>query len=187
MNIPNQLTILRILLVPIFIYFLLSDYIENNLLYALIVFILASVTDFFDGKIARKAGLITDFGKFLDPLADKILVLSAFVCFVELGLIGAIPVIIMLTREFLVTSIRLSASSSGKVVSANILGKIKTFTQMISICLILFFKHLSKFIDQVDYGFCEVTFNLLIIASVIFSTISGYTYIKENLRYIKLK
>ena len=186
MNLPNKLTVLRVLLVPIFIFFLLSDYIYNNLIYALGVFILASITDMLDGKIARKIGLVTDFGKFLDPLADKILVLSALVCFVEMGLIGSVPVVIILAREFVVTSVRLVASNKGKVIAANIFGKLKTFVQIISICGILLLKYLSN-LYQFDPFFCKVTSNLLIYLSVIFSVISGLIYIKENLAFIKQK
>lgn len=186
MNLANKLTVLRILLVPIFIFFLLSDYIYNNLIFALGVFILASITDMLDGKIARKSGSVTDFGKFLDPLADKILVLSALVCFVEMNLINSVPVIIILAREFVVTSVRLVASNKGKVIPANIFGKLKTCVQMISICSILLLSYLSD-LCHFDSNFCSLTFNFLIYVSAVFSIISGCIYIKENLEFIKQK
>lgn len=186
MNLANKLTVLRILLVPIFIFFLLSDYIYNNLIFALGVFILASITDMLDGKIARKSGSVTDFGKFLDPLADKILVLSALVCFVEVNLINSVPVIIILAREFIVTSVRLVASNKGKVIPANIFGKLKTCVQIISICSILLLKYLSD-LYHFDSNFCNLTFNFLIYVSAVFSVISGCIYIKENLEFIKQK
>lgn len=186
MNLANKLTILRVLLVPIFIFFLLSKSIYNNLIFALGVFILASITDMLDGKIARKSGSVTDFGKFLDPLADKILVLSALVCFVEMNLISSVPVIIILAREFVVTSVRLVASNKGKVIPANIFGKLKTCVQIISICSILLLKYLSD-LYHFDSNFCNLTFNFLIYVSAVFSVISGCIYIKENLEFIKQK
>ncbi len=112
MNLPNKLTVTRILLVPFFVAALLIDFPLNNLA-ALAVFGAASLTDLFDGRIARKQGLVTDFGKFADPLADKILVFSALLCFVQLGLCDCVAVIIVLMREFAVTSIRLIAASKG--------------------------------------------------------------------------
>lgn len=186
MNLPNKLTVLRILLVPIFIFFLLNCHINNNLIYALGIFILASITDMLDGKIARKSGLVTDFGKFLDPLADKILVLSALVCFVEMGLISSVPVIIILAREFVVTAVRLAASNGGKVIAANIFGKLKTCVQIISICGILLLKYIAN-LHSLNPLFCTLSFDFLIYLSVIFSIVSGYVYIKENLEFIKQK
>ena len=138
MNLSNKLTVLRIFLVPIFILFLETEKIPNNFLFALIVFIIAALTDLFDGKIARKRHQITDFGKFLDPLADKILTLSAFMCFIEMNLISAIPVIIIMAREFAVTSVRLVAATQNEVIAANNLGKVKTVIQIFSIGIIIF-------------------------------------------------
>ena len=116
MNLPNKLTVGRIILVPFFVVALLANFPLNNAV-AMIIFVMASLTDMFDGKIARKNGLVTDFGKFADPLADKILVLAAFLCFVQLGICDCVAVIIVLFREFSVTSIRLIAASKGKVVA----------------------------------------------------------------------
>lgn len=136
MNLPNKLTVGRIFLVPFFVAAMLISFPCNNIA-AIIIFVIASVTDMMDGKIARKKNLITDFGKFADPLADKILVLSALLCFVQKGLCGCVPVIIVLFREFTVTSIRLIAASKGKVVAANMWGKVKTVSQMIAIITII--------------------------------------------------
>ncbi len=136
MNLPNKLTVARILLVPFFVAALLIDFPLNNLV-ALALFGAASLTDMFDGKIARKHGLITDFGKFADPLADKILVISALLCFVQLGLCDCVAVIIVLFREFVVTSIRLIAAAKGKVIAANMWGKVKTVTQIVAIVCVL--------------------------------------------------
>ena len=135
MNLPNKLTVLRIILVPFMVAAMLLDF-QYNYLVAGLIFVAASITDYFDGSIARKRNLITDFGKFADPIADKILVISALVCFLAKGLCDPIILIIVLFREFVVTSIRLSAASSGKVVAANMWGKVKTVTQMIAIICI---------------------------------------------------
>lgn len=135
-NLPNKLTILRLFLVPVFTAFMLWNNKYAPLL-ALIIFAAASITDFFDGKIARARGLITDFGKFLDPIADKILVLSAFVCMIPLKLCSPVVVVIVLTREFLVSSLRLIAASHSVVIAAGKSGKVKTASQMFSIVAVL--------------------------------------------------
>ena len=137
MNTPNKLTVLRILLVPFFVAFLLIKQIPYNYLWATLIFAIASITDTIDGKMARKYNLVTDFGKFMDPLADKILVTSALVCFIELGFVNSIMVVIILAREFMVTSLRLIASGKGKVIAASMWGKVKTVSQMVGIVVIL--------------------------------------------------
>ena len=139
MNLPNKLTLLRVMLIP---FFLLFMYINTPFHYltALVIFAAASITDALDGKIARKRGLVTNFGKFLDPLADKILVIAALTVFVELDDIrmGAIPLIIISAREFMVSGLRLLAADSGIVVAAGIWGKLKTAFTMVTIVGILF-------------------------------------------------
>ncbi len=132
MNLPNKLTLWRIILVPFFVAVLLIPFPLHTIV-ALVLFIAASITDMLDGRIARKRNLITDFGKFADPLADKILVLAALLCFVQNGWCDCIAVIIVLFREFTVTSIRLIAAAKGEVIAANIWGKVKTVTQMVAI------------------------------------------------------
>ena len=134
-NLPNKLTILRIALVPFVIAAILIQF-PFHFTAAGILFGIASVTDALDGKIARRNNLITDFGKFADPLADKILVISVLVCFVKLGLCGAVPLIIIIFREFAVTSVRLVAAAKGKVIAANMWGKVKTVTQIAAIVAI---------------------------------------------------
>ena len=119
MNLPNKLTMLRIMLVPIFVLFMSIGATPLNLFLALVVFVIASLTDLLDGKIARKYGLVTNFGKLMDPLADKVLVMSAMLCFVSAGLAPAWIVIVILTREFLVTSLRLIAAGEGTVIAAD--------------------------------------------------------------------
>lgn len=192
MNLPNKLTVGRIVLVPFFVAALLIDFPFNSVA-ALIIFIVASLTDMLDGKIARKRNLVTDFGKFADPLADKILVLAALLCFVQLGLCDCIAVIIILFREFAVTSIRLIAASKGKVVAANIWGKVKTVTQMIAVIVILIFQSILDFLVNtaltVDIYFTlENTFQIagmvLIWISTIFAIISGVIYIIQNRHFI---
>ena len=148
MNLPNKLTILRIVLVPFFVFFLLSNFIPHHFLAALIVFLIASVTDHYDGKIAREYSLITDFGKFADPLADKILVMSAFLCFIQMDLIGAVAIIIMIIREFAITSMRLVGANSGKVIAANMWGKAKTVSQIISIIIILIMQYITELMNM---------------------------------------
>ena len=135
MNLPNKLTLLRIILVPLIIAVILIEF-PFHFLAAGLLFGIASITDALDGKIARRDNLITDFGKFADPLADKILVISVLVCFVKLGLCGAIPLIIIIFREFTVTSVRLVAAAKGKVIAANMWGKVKTVSQIVAICAI---------------------------------------------------
>ena len=137
MNLPNRLTVLRMALVPVFLVFLLGGNIRYNFVWALLVFAAASLTDMLDGQIARKRGLVTDFGKFMDPLADKILVMAAMVCFVELKFAPAVAVVVILAREFLVTSLRLIAAGKGTVIAADKWGKIKTVVQMVWVLVVL--------------------------------------------------
>ena len=139
MNLPNRLTILRTLMIPVFLFFLLTDYAGNcSKWIAVIVFILASLTDFLDGHIARKYNLVTNFGKFMDPLADKLLVCSALICMIELRQLPAWMVIIIISREFIISGFRLVASDNGVVIAASYWGKFKTTFQMIGVVLLIF-------------------------------------------------
>lgn len=184
MNTPNKLTILRIILVPFFVAALLMEFIPHNLLIALLIFIAASVTDFFDGRIARKNGQITSFGKFADPLADKILVISAFLCFIELGVSSSVPIIIVLFREFAVTSVRLVAASHGSVVAANIWGKAKTVSQIIAVIVIITVEYISG-LAEVSQWIVQLIDNFVLWVSVVLTVISGITYLKDNFRFIR--
>lgn len=193
MNLPNKLTLLRIILVPFFIIAMLVNF-PFHYLVAGCIFGVASVTDTLDGKIARSRNLVTDFGKFADPLADKILVLTALVCFLQVGLLGsfgAIPVIIVLFREFAVSGIRLVAASSGKVVAANIWGKIKTVSQMVGISVIFAMQVVLEVLNamKVSTGFITEVFyyigNGLIWLSNVFTLISGIIYLKDNISFLK--
>ena len=151
MNLPNRLTLLRILLVPAVIAAILIEF-PFHLFVAGILFGVAAITDALDGKIARRDNLITDFGKFADPLADKILVISVLVCFVKLGLCGAIPLIIIIFREFTVTSVRLVAAAKGKVIAANMWGKVKTVTQIVAIVAIFLMQTALDILCLSQYG-----------------------------------
>ncbi len=137
MNLPNKLTIFRVILIPFFVALLLFDITAYDKWIALAIFIIASLTDFLDGHIARKYNLVTNFGKFMDPLADKLLVCSAMICLVELARIPAWVVIIIIAREFIISGFRLVASDNGVVIAASYWGKFKTVFQMLMICLMI--------------------------------------------------
>ncbi len=136
MNTANKLTMLRILLIPVFVVVLYLDFPFHNLV-GLAVFLLASVTDTLDGYIARKYNMITDFGKFMDPIADKLLVTSAMLVFVAWGWMPAWVVIVVIAREFIVSALRLVAASNGRVIAAGWSGKVKTASTMVCICVML--------------------------------------------------
>lgn len=177
MNLPNKLTLLRILLIPLFLFFLfISSGIFRFL--PLIIFIGAAVTDAIDGYIARRDNLITNFGKFMDPLADKLLTASAFIAFVEIGYLSSWIVVLIISREFLISGFRTLAASKGVIIAANIWGKVKTIFQMILIVIIL--------MDYTGFmGFISSTIIPLIIVTVLLTIISGATYIYDNLNVIK--
>ena len=195
MNLPNKLTLLRIILVPFFIATILIDF-PLHYLVSGIIFGIASVTDSLDGRIARSQNLITDFGKFADPLADKILVISALVCFLQTGLLGAygaIPVVVVLFREFAVSGIRLVAASSGKVVAANIWGKVKTVSQMVGISVIFAMQSVLDIFNLANFTVHGLSNIFLLIGiilvwiSTLFTIISGVIYIKDNSSFLKDK
>lgn len=180
MNLPNKLTILRIILIPVFMVLLLNF--ELTWL-AGIVFIVASVTDLVDGKIARKYNLVTNFGKFADPLADKLLVSSALIALCSTGrlgipALGAWAAFIIIAREFMVTGIRLVAAAEGKVIAAGMSGKIKTTIQMITVIYILFSDLIIKI--GLPEGISYIFVNILVVASVIITVYSGMEYMIQN-------
>lgn len=181
MNLANKLTVLRVILVPVFIAFMCINTLWANIA-GLIVFIIASITDTLDGQIARKRNMVTTFGKFADPLADKMLTTAAFLVFMEKGIIGVWPIFIILVREFAVSGIRLAAAAEGEVIAASFWGKFKTVTQMVSIiagivmmCCSFIPVHISNTITSVLVWIC-----------VIFTIISGVEYIKNNWKLMKL-
>lgn len=177
MNLPNKLTILRVLLIPVFVVLLLADFWGKWLDYiALAVFIIASLTDMLDGMIARKYNLITNFGKFMDPLADKLLVCSAMICLLDLGRIPAWVVIVIIAREFIISGFRLVASDKGVVIAAGYIGKAKTVFQMIMIMLMI--------IDFTEGAMYMVTQAVMYIA-VALTIISLVDYIGRNYKVLK--
>lgn len=175
MNLPNKLTILRVIMIPFFVFFLLLDG-GANATYRYIaaaIFIIASFTDMLDGMIARKYGLVTNFGKFMDPLADKLLVCSGLICFTALGQLAAWIVIIIISREFIISGFRLVASDNGVVIAASKWGKFKTVSQMVmSVLLILNIPPLSP-----------VT-TLFIWIATILTVVSLIDYIAKNYKVL---
>ena len=138
MNLPNKLTLIRVAMIPFFVFFMLTDYAGPvSKWIALAIFIIASLTDLLDGKIARKYNMVTNFGKFMDPLADKLLVCAAMICLVEMAKLPAWMIIIIISREFIISGFRLIASDNGVVIAASYWGKFKTTFQMVMICLLI--------------------------------------------------
>ena len=190
MNLPNKLTVLRIILTPVFMALMLIDF-PCHYLIALIVFGVAAFTDMLDGKIARARNLVTSFGKFLDPLADKMLTTSAFLGFIAHGIGWQITwvVFVVLFREFLISSLRLIVVSSAgnKVIAANIWGKLKTVTQIAAIVLGIAFAQLKEWFF-VDGGLIEkgldIGFNAILWASTILCVISGAIYLYQNKEFV---
>ena len=149
MNLPNKLTIFRVILIPFFVVLLLFEITDYDKWIALAIFIIASLTDFLDGHIARKYNLVTNFGKFMDPLADKLLVCSALICLVELSKIPAWIVILIIAREFIISGFRLVASDNGVVIAASYWGKFKTTFQIVMICLMIADLESLYFVTQI--------------------------------------
>ena len=196
MNLPNKLTIIRMLLVPIMViipFFNIQGYcfyIPIESLLILLIFVIASITDKLDGSIARSRNQITTFGKFLDPLADKILVISALVMLVEFGKLPAWIPIIVLAREFVVSGYRmLAVQKSGEVIAANIWGKLKTVTQMIAIPLALIDSNsFAGFLSGDITGFAlalNIVSSLFMFVSVIATVFSGWSYVKNGKDLLK--
>ncbi len=182
MNLPNKLTLLRVFLIPFFLLFFYID-IPCHYMISLLIFAAASITDALDGNIARKHHLVTNFGKFLDPLADKVLVISALTVFVECGRMSAIPLIIIIAREFMVSGLRLLAADSGVVVAAGIWGKLKTAFTMVTIVGILCrLTVCGDFNADLPSGAVNAVDNIVIPALIWISTaltvISGAVYLK---------
>ncbi len=198
MNLANKLTLMRVILVPFFVAFMLIDAIPMNYLWAAVVFAAASITDMLDGKIARKYNMITSFGKFLDPLADKILVAAALVCFVEVGWCSAWVTALILAREFVVSGVRLVAASSEKklVIPAGILGKLKTAMTMVAVCVILLLHILEDFrviygtpyvysIQPMGFGFpIQLVSDILMYIAAALTVASGVKYLYDYREFI---
>lgn len=183
MNLPNKLTILRILMIPVFLILLLPVKpgvlllpipLETGRILSAVVFVLASLTDLLDGAIARERDCVTNFGKFLDPIADKLLVASALMALIQLGEVSAWAAVIIIAREFIVQGIRIIAANDAVVISASILGKIKTFSQMTAIVLILIHNYPFSLFTSIPVG------QYLLWVSVAFTIYSGYDYLRLN-------
>lgn len=176
MNLPNKLTTLRVIMIPFFVVFMLADMGRTGDYIALALFCLASLTDFFDGYLARKNHLVTNFGKFMDPLADKLLVGSAAICLIEMGRIPAWVVVILISREFIISGFRLIAADNGVVIAASMWGKFKTVCQMfMTIALIL----------HLDTPVWAVVEQALIWGSVALTIVSLVDYIYKNRHVLK--
>lgn len=171
MNLPNKLTVLRVIMVPFFVFFMLTDVGgPANKWIALILFCVASLTDMLDGKIARKYNLVTNFGKFMDPLADKLLVCSAMICMIEMGKLPAWIVIVIIAREFIISGFRLVASDNGIVIAASYWGKFKTVFQMAMIIVLI-----------ADFGgVFDVIAQVLIWIALALTVISLIDYVVKN-------
>lgn len=166
MNLPNKLTIFRVILIPFFVFFVLAPYFpEYGKYIAVAIFIIASLTDLLDGKIARKYNLVTNFGKFMDPLADKLLVCSALICLVSNGKLPAWIVIIIISREFIISGFRLIASDNGIVIAAGYWGKFKTTFQMLMV-IVLILDIGTPFFDMLGLVLTYVALALTIISLV---------------------
>lgn len=169
MNLPNKLTMFRVILIPFFVLFMLADITSVDKWIALAIFIVASLTDLLDGKIARKYNLVTNFGKFMDPLADKLLVCSALICLVEMAKLPAWMVIVIIAREFIISGFRLIASDNGVVIAASYWGKFKTTFQMVMICLLI-----------ADIEAISTITNVIIWAALILTVVSLIDYLAKN-------
>ncbi|MCD7784494.1 MAG: CDP-diacylglycerol--glycerol-3-phosphate 3-phosphatidyltransferase [Oscillospiraceae bacterium] len=178
MNLPNKLTLMRVILIPFFVLFALWEFSSVNLFIALLIFAIASITDMLDGKIARSRNLITNFGKFLDPLADKALVMAALLVFVDKNWVSSVPVMIILFREFMVSALRLVVKSGdGIVVAAGWLGKVKTAFTMVAIVVTLFLHALVAVGVGIDGTVLSIIDNLLVWVAAILTAVSGVQYL----------
>lgn len=183
MNLPNKLTIFRVILIPIFVVFMLVPFGGSPCegIYkwiALVIFIIASLTDLLDGKIARKYKLVTNFGKFMDPLADKLLVCSALICLVELGRIYAWMVIIIISRDFIINGLRTLAADNGVVIAASYWGKVKTVFQMIMVIMM---------IVNFEWAWFGILTKIVMWIAVVLTVISLVDYIVKNRALLSFK
>lgn len=177
MNLPNKLTIMRVILIPFFVFFLLSPYFPAYGNYiAVAIFIVASLTDMLDGKIARKYNLVTNFGKFMDPLADKLLVCSAMICLIELDRLAAWIVIVIIAREFIISGFRLVAPDNGVVIAASYWGKFKTTFQMLMVIVLIL---------DIQMPFFQILGTVLTYVALILTVVSLIDYIVKNKDVLK--
>ena len=177
MNLPNKLTTLRVLMIPFFVVFMLTDLGGAYSKYIAVgIFIVASLTDLLDGKIARKYNLVTNFGKFMDPLADKLLVCSAMICLVEMNRLAAWMVIVIISREFIISGFRLIASDNGVVIAASYWGKFKTTFQMLMVIVLIL---------DIQMPFFQILGTVLTYVALILTVVSLIDYIVKNKDVLK--
>lgn len=177
MNLPNKLTMMRVLLIPFFVFFLLAPaFAENGKYIATVIFIIASLTDLLDGKIARKYNLVTNFGKFMDPLADKLLVCSALICLVDLKRLASWIAIVIIAREFIISGFRLIAAEHQVVIAASYWGKFKTTFQMLMIIVLIL---------DFENGVFQALGVLLTYVSLALTVISLADYLYKNIDVVK--
>lgn len=185
MNLPNRLTIMRVILIPIFVFFCVAGFVPYHMYIALGVFIVASVTDFLDGHIARKNNLVTNFGKFMDPLADKLLVVSALICLLivdngsRIGnsqILSMIAILVIVGREFVISGIRLVASDAGVVIAASMWGKFKTASTMVAICFMLVVEEIPVL---------RMVTTVLFWVAVTLTVVSLIDYVVKNINVMK--
>lgn len=177
MNLPNKLTTFRVILIPFFVFFMLApDMTGINNYIAVSIFIVASLTDLLDGKIARKYNLVTNFGKFMDPLADKLLVCSAMICLIQTGQLAAWIVVIIIAREFIISGFRLIASDNGVVIAASYWGKFKTTFQMLMVIVLIL---------NIQMPFFQILGVILTYVALILTVVSLIDYIVKNKDVLK--
>ncbi|MBR2213164.1 MAG: CDP-diacylglycerol--glycerol-3-phosphate 3-phosphatidyltransferase [Eubacterium sp.] len=200
MNLPNKLTVFRTICIPFFVFFLLADFVPCNYLIALIVFIIASLTDLFDGKIARKYNLVTNFGKFMDPLADKLLVCAALISldalFVSKGYAGnvwfTVSVIIIISRELFISGFRILAADQNVVLAAGWWGKVKTVLQMVMTIVMIIYLQASDWIKTCNVKIpasvmsgVGIFIQVLVAATLFFTVFSMIDYVIKNKEVLK--
>ena len=177
MNLPNKLTILRVILIPFFVVFMLAPICPGYANYiAVAIFIVASLTDLLDGKIARKYNLVTDFGKFMDPLADKLLVCAAMICLIETGQLAAWIVIVIISREFIISGFRLVAADNGVVIAASYWGKFKTTFQMLMVIVLIL---------NFDNRYFQILGTVLTYIALVLTVVSLIDYLWKNRAVLK--
>ncbi|MGN1084545.1 MAG: CDP-diacylglycerol--glycerol-3-phosphate 3-phosphatidyltransferase [Lachnospiraceae bacterium] len=178
MNLPNKITLFRVGMIPVFLVLLLVPGIPYGNYFAAAVFVIACLSDALDGYLARKNHLVTNFGKFMDPLADKLLVCSALICFVELSYMPAWIVIVIIAREFIISGFRLIASDNGVVIAASYWGKFKTVAQMIA-CILL--------IVQLPFAWAEIAEQVFIYTALVLTVVSLCEYLWKNRKVLSEK
>ena len=190
LNLPNILTISRVIITPVFLFAILMESLPHRFLIACIIFSIGSITDAVDGHLARKNKQITNFGKFLDPIADKILTTSALLAFMSMGLCNIWIVMLVLVREFAIASVRMIAATNGVVIPANIWGKIKTVSQMTFTILIMLLGEVWEIVSKINASIFEelpdlaLVSNGLLWVTAILTVISGIIYLKDSKKII---